>query len=55
MGYYLNSEDAYELYESETRKAYFIDKTEMLKDLIQIIDQGEAAFPSPDRGDLENL
>lgn len=40
MGYYLNSEDAYGLYERETKKAYFIDKTEMLKELIRIIDQG---------------
>lgn len=40
MGYYLNSEDAYELYKSETGKDYFIDKTKMLQDLIRIIDQG---------------
>ncbi|MCD8119940.1 MAG: ATP-binding protein [Lachnospiraceae bacterium] len=40
MGYYLNSEDILELYEGETKKPYFIDKTEMLNDMIYLIEHG---------------
>ncbi|MCD7763624.1 MAG: ATP-binding protein [Lachnospiraceae bacterium] len=40
MGYYLNSNKVYSLYESEARKPYFIDKTEMLFELITLAEQG---------------
>lgn len=40
MGYYLNSIQAYSLYESETKKPYFIDKTAMLKELIPLVEEG---------------
>ncbi|MCD8015320.1 MAG: AAA family ATPase [Lachnospiraceae bacterium] len=40
MGYYLNPEDILELYKSETKKPYFVDKTEMLSDLITLLEQG---------------
>ncbi|MCC8162265.1 MAG: ATP-binding protein [Lachnospiraceae bacterium] len=40
MGYYLNSNKVYSLYESETRKPYFIDKTELLSDLMTLVVQG---------------
>lgn len=39
MGYYLNSGDAFELYERETNKPYFIDKTDMLKELFPLVEQ----------------
>jgi len=40
MGYYLNSAQPFSLYESETKKPYFIDKTEMLKVLIPFVEEG---------------
>lgn len=40
MGYYLNSNKVYSLYESEARKPCFIDKTEMLFELITLAEQG---------------
>ncbi|MCD8326217.1 MAG: ATP-binding protein [Lachnospiraceae bacterium] len=40
MGYYLNSSKIYSLYESEVRKPYFVDKTEMLSELITLVEQG---------------
>jgi len=40
MGYYLNSSQAFSLYESETKKPYFVDKTAMLRELIPLVDQG---------------
>ncbi|MCD8104615.1 MAG: hypothetical protein LUF35_06355 [Lachnospiraceae bacterium] len=40
MGYYLNSADAFELYERETKKPYFVDKTELLKELFPLVEQG---------------
>ncbi|MCD8148556.1 MAG: ATP-binding protein [Clostridiales bacterium] len=40
MGYYLNSNKVYSLYESEVRKPYFVDKTKMLADLITLVEQG---------------
>ncbi|MCD8076354.1 MAG: ATP-binding protein [Lachnospiraceae bacterium] len=40
MGYYLNSTQAYSLYESETKKPYFVDKTVMLKVLIPFVAEG---------------
>ncbi len=39
MGYYLNSNKVYSLYESEARKPYFVDKTDMLLDLITLVEQ----------------
>ncbi|MCD7955143.1 MAG: ATP-binding protein [Lachnospiraceae bacterium] len=40
MGYYLNSSQAFSLYESETKKPYFVDKTAMLRELIPLVEQG---------------
>ncbi|MCD8198044.1 MAG: ATP-binding protein [Lachnospiraceae bacterium] len=40
MGYYLNSNKVYSLYESEVKKPYFVDKTEMLVELITLVEQG---------------
>ncbi|MCD8120150.1 MAG: ATP-binding protein [Lachnospiraceae bacterium] len=40
MGFYLNTEDALELYKGETEKPYFVDKTLMLGELITILEQG---------------
>ncbi|MCD8104949.1 MAG: ATP-binding protein [Lachnospiraceae bacterium] len=40
MGYYLNSTQGYSLYESETKKPYFVDKTAMLKELIPLVKEG---------------
>lgn len=39
MGYYLNPEDILDLYERETGKPYFVDKTEMLLELIPLVEQ----------------
>ncbi|MCD7842694.1 MAG: ATP-binding protein [Lachnospiraceae bacterium] len=40
MGYYLNSAQVFSLYESETKKPYFVDKTAMLKELIPLVEEG---------------
>ncbi|MCD8022068.1 MAG: ATP-binding protein [Lachnospiraceae bacterium] len=40
MGYYLNSTAAFSLYESESKKPYFVDKTEMLRELIPLVEEG---------------
>ncbi len=40
MGYYLNSMSALSLYESETKKPYYVDKTEMLTKLIPLVEEG---------------
>ena len=40
MGVYLDSEAAYTLYKSETKKSYFVDKTAMLGELIPLVEEG---------------
>ncbi|MCD8325966.1 MAG: ATP-binding protein [Lachnospiraceae bacterium] len=40
MGYYLNSSKVFSLYESEVKKPYFVDKTEILNELIPLVEQG---------------
>lgn len=40
MGIYLNTEDAYSMYKSETLKPYFVDKSKMLEDLIPMVGEG---------------
>ncbi|MCD8014501.1 MAG: ATP-binding protein [Lachnospiraceae bacterium] len=40
MGYYLNGSQPYSLYESEMKKPYFVDKTDMLRKLIPLVEQG---------------
>ncbi len=40
MGYYLNSTKVFSLYESEVRKPYFVDKSEILNELIPLVEQG---------------
>ncbi|MCD8018782.1 MAG: AAA family ATPase [Clostridiales bacterium] len=40
MGFYLNPEDILELYERETNQPYFVDKTDMLNELIPFVKQG---------------
>ncbi|MCD7833126.1 MAG: ATP-binding protein [Lachnospiraceae bacterium] len=39
MGYYLNPEDVIDIYRRETVKPYFVDKTEMLNELIPLVEQ----------------
>ncbi|MCD8133254.1 MAG: ATP-binding protein [Clostridiales bacterium] len=40
MGYYLNSSKVLSLYESEVKKPYFVDKTDILNELIPLVEQG---------------
>ena len=40
MGVYLNNKSAYTLYKSETEKPYFVDKSEMLKELFPLVETG---------------
>ncbi|MCD7814818.1 MAG: ATP-binding protein [Lachnospiraceae bacterium] len=39
MGYYLNPEDILDLYRRETVKPYFVDKTEMINELIPLVER----------------
>ncbi|MCD8348584.1 MAG: ATP-binding protein [Lachnospiraceae bacterium] len=39
MGYYLNPEDVLDMYRRETVKPYFVDKTQMLNELIPLVEQ----------------
>ncbi len=39
MGYYLNPTDIIEIYKREVAKPYFVDKTDMLTDLIPLVEQ----------------
>ena len=40
MGVYLNGTTAYTLYKSETAKPYFVDKSQMLKELFPLVSTG---------------
>lgn len=40
MGFYLNSGKPASLYENETRKPYFVDKTTILEDLFPLVESG---------------
>lgn len=40
MGYYLDSIKVLSLYESEVKKPYFVDKSELLGELIPLVEQG---------------
>lgn len=40
MGFYLNSRTAHDLYQSEAGQTYFVDKTEMLKELFPLVKAG---------------
>lgn len=40
MGIYLNGEDPYFMYKSETLKPYFVDKSQMLAELIPLVQEG---------------
>lgn len=40
MGMYLNSRAPYTLYQNETRKPYFVDKTRMLEMLFPFVEAG---------------
>lgn len=42
MGMYVDSRAAYTLYKKETKKPYFIDKSNLLKELILLIQEGGA-------------
>lgn len=44
MGYYLNPGDILELYKGETEKPYFVDKTEMIEELITVLEQGRSCI-----------
>jgi len=40
MGYYLNNGQIFSLYESETKKPYFVDKSSMLEELVPLVEEG---------------
>lgn len=40
MGFYLNSRTAYSLYQNEVGQTYFVDKSEMLKELFPLVKAG---------------
>ena len=40
MGFYLNSRTAYALFENEVRQPYYVDKSEMLEELIPLVKAG---------------
>lgn len=40
MGVYLNSKKPWTLYQEEARAAYFVDKTDMLEELLDMVEQG---------------
>lgn len=40
MGFYLNSRTAYSLYQNEAGQTYFVDKSEMLKELFPLVKAG---------------
>ena len=40
MGVYLNSKKPWTLYQEEARVAYFVDKTDMLEELLDMVEQG---------------
>jgi len=40
MGVYLNSKNAYTMYKNETAKPYYVDKTQMLKELFPLVSEG---------------
>lgn len=40
MGFYLNSSIAYTLYKNESVKPYFVDKTEILRELFPLVEEG---------------
>ncbi|MCD8105738.1 MAG: ATP-binding protein [Lachnospiraceae bacterium] len=39
MGYYLNPQDVIDIYRRETERPYFVDKTELLAELIPLVEQ----------------
>lgn len=41
MGYFLNNEDPYVLYQEAAAQPYFVDKTEILRDIFPLIDSTE--------------
>lgn len=40
MGVYLNSISAFTLYKNESVKPYFVDKTQMLEEIIPMVSEG---------------
>lgn len=40
MGMYIDSKTAYLLYQNETKKPYFVDKSMLLKELFPLIEEG---------------
>lgn len=42
LGIYLNSISPCSLYESEVSRPYFVDKSELLEELIPLVEQGNA-------------
>lgn len=40
MSFYLNSVTAFTLYQNESEKEYFVDKTKLLEDIFQSVDEG---------------
>lgn len=41
MGIYLNSKTPFQLFGDEAASAYFVDKSQMLQELIPLVDSGE--------------
>ncbi len=41
MGFYLNAADILELYRSETKRPYFVDKSGLLAELIPLVEEGK--------------
>lgn len=40
MGIFLNSQDPYYMYKSETKKPYFVDKSSLIEELIPLVNEG---------------
>ena len=49
MGFYINSTSAYGLYRDETEAAYFVDKTDILNELIPIVESKKSSLDEKGR------
>lgn len=55
MGIYLNSISSYSLYKSEYTRPYFVDKSNLLKELIPLASREIHIYVLPAPGNLEKL
>ena len=53
MGMFLNSIEPYDKYKTITKGLYFVDKTELLEELIPALEQEQRFSVSQDQGVLE--